>query len=109
MASSAPPTREALARAAVLDPFGLSAFFEQTRYWTVAERDARPVTLTGRLLVNRLLWLGVSGAVLAFAYARFAFRVRLPERRRSEALDDVTDSGTATAFLPLLPVSGPRA
>jgi hypothetical protein len=69
MASSAPPTREALARAAVLDPFGLSAFFEQTRYWPVAERDVRPVTLTGRLLVNRLLWLGLSLSALSFAGA----------------------------------------
>ena len=36
----------ALARAAVLDPFGLSAFFEQTRYWPVAERAVRPGPLT---------------------------------------------------------------
>src|SRR5690606_38519030 len=34
MAGTAPPTPEALARAALLDPFGLSAFFEQVRYWT---------------------------------------------------------------------------
>jgi ABC-2 type transport system permease protein len=75
MAGTAPPTREALARAALLDPFGLSAFFEQTRYWTPAERDARPVALAGRMLLNRLLWLGVSAAVLALVYRRFTFRV----------------------------------
>ena len=43
MAGAAPPTPEGLARAALLDPFGLSAFFEQTRYWTPAERDVRLV------------------------------------------------------------------
>jgi hypothetical protein len=75
MAGAAPPTPEGLARAALLDPFGLSAFFEQTRYWTPAERDARPVALVGRLLLNRLLWLGVAGAVLAVVYWRFTFRV----------------------------------
>ncbi len=32
MAGTRPPTPELLARAALLDPFGLSAFFEQTRY-----------------------------------------------------------------------------
>ena len=110
MAGTAPPTREALARAALLDPFGLSAFFEQTRYWTVAERDVRPVTLTGRMLLNRALWLGVTGAVLAFAYARFAFRVSADAGRRPEAAEDTADHAPdIQPVAPALPSSGPRA
>ncbi|HEX5632590.1 MAG TPA: hypothetical protein VFX50_05155, partial [Gemmatimonadales bacterium] len=105
MAQTAPPSREALARAALLDPFGLSAFFEQTRYWTVAERDVRPVTLSGRMLSNRLLWLGVSAGVLAFAYARFAFRVRAATRRRGTGRDEALATGTAIPMGPLVPVS----
>jgi ABC-2 type transport system permease protein len=75
MAGAAPQTPEALARAAVLDPFGLSAFFAQTRYWTEAERNTRLLALEGPFLLNRLLWLGVSAAVLGLVYRRFAFRV----------------------------------
>ena len=75
--AGAAPTPEGLARAALLDPFGLSAFFEQTRYWLPAERGTRMVALTGRLLLNRLLWLGVATAVLAFAYRRFEVRLEL--------------------------------
>ncbi len=75
MAGVAPPSAEELARAALLDPFGLSAFFEQTRYWLPAERDLRTVMLSGRYLLNRVLWLGISGVVLALVHARFQFLV----------------------------------
>lgn len=68
MAGSAPATPEKLALAAVLDPFGLSAFFEQTRYWTPSERNMRLLSLSGNFLVNRVVWTGVAGAVLAFTY-----------------------------------------
>ena len=68
LAGSASPTPAALARAAVLDPFGLSAFAEQVRYWTPAERNARLVALEGRFLLNRVIWLGIAAAVLALTY-----------------------------------------
>lgn len=60
MAGTRPPTPELLARTALLDPFGLSAFFEQTRYWTPLERNTRLVSLSGHMLWNRLLVLGLS-------------------------------------------------
>jgi len=74
MAGSAPQRPEALARAALLDPFGLSAFFEQTRYWTDDERATRLLVPGGHLLWNRLLWLGVAVAVLGVVSWRFSFR-----------------------------------
>jgi len=54
MAGARPATPELLAWAARLDPFGLSAFFEQSRYWTPAESNARLPQLTGHLLWNRV-------------------------------------------------------
>lgn len=71
LAGAAPASAEALARAALLDPFGLSAFFEQTRYWTPAERNRELPVLGGRLLLNRLLWIGVAAMVLVGAARRF--------------------------------------
>ncbi|AHG92478.1 Peptidase M1 membrane alanine aminopeptidase (plasmid) [Gemmatirosa kalamazoonensis] len=112
MAGAAPPTPEGLARAALLDPFGLSAFFEQTRYWTPAERDVRMVALSGRMLLNRLLWMGVAATVLAWTYARFRFEVvtrRAPRRRGATAVDvmavatyHVVAPATRGAFRPAL-------
>ncbi|HET7232032.1 MAG TPA: hypothetical protein VFJ16_18645, partial [Longimicrobium sp.] len=75
MAGAAPQSAAALARAAVIDPFGLSALFEQTRYWTPEMRNLRLPALAGLLLLNRAVWLAVSAAVLALVHRRFALRV----------------------------------
>ncbi|MFM7867795.1 MAG: hypothetical protein ACKPHU_26575, partial [Planctomycetaceae bacterium] len=45
--------------AGLLDPFGIRTFGLETRYWTVAEKNAQYLTLTGLMLWNRLIWLGV--------------------------------------------------
>lgn len=57
--------------ATLLDPFGLAAVRQQTRYWTVVERNGSLPELTGLLLANRLLWIGVALAVLGFCLWRF--------------------------------------
>ncbi|MDB4949345.1 MAG: hypothetical protein JWM27_1994 [Gemmatimonadetes bacterium] len=90
MAGSAPPSPGSLARAAVLDPFGPSAFFEQTRYWTPAERNVRLPSLSGHFLLNRMLWTGVSLAVLALVHHLFAFRIAA--RSRSGRADTAAPS-----------------
>lgn len=95
LAGTSPPSAEALARAAVLDPFGLSAFFEQTRYWTPDERNTRLMSFTGRLLINRVLWLTVAGAMLILAARRVA------PRRRAAARTPRTPQRDAAPPVPL--------
>lgn len=63
------------AGASLFDPFGLAAFFEQTRYWTPAVRNTQLLSLTGTFLLNRVIWIGASAAVWTFVYRRFSFRV----------------------------------
>lgn len=75
MAGVAPASAEAMSWSAKLDPFGLAAFFEQTRYWTAAERNSQLLQLTGNLLFNRTLYLLISVALLGFAYQKFSFAV----------------------------------
>ncbi|MCC6245625.1 MAG: hypothetical protein IT353_22530, partial [Gemmatimonadaceae bacterium] len=65
MAGARPATPELLSRAARLDPFALSAFFEQTRYWTPTQRNTQTIALSGNLLINRT-WV-VLLSVLAIA------------------------------------------
>lgn len=55
------------------DPFGAAPLDWSTRYWTVAEQNALAMPLSTPLLVNRLLWLGVTAAVLGYGFARFRF------------------------------------
>ena len=59
--------------AALIDPFGTTALIQLTEYWPVAERNARPVTLEGIYLVNRLAWCGFGLVVLLLGYWRFHF------------------------------------
>jgi ABC-2 type transport system permease protein len=74
MAASAPGAGGG-ALASLLDPFGLTSFFEITRYWTIAEKNRRFVPLAGVLLANRVLWMTVAAAAWAFAYRVFRFRL----------------------------------
>lgn len=84
MAGSAPLSAREMVVAALVDPFGLSAFFEQTHHWTAAERDVRALSLSGNLLLNRLLWSGAAVLLVALAHRLFAFRVPTSGRRRAE-------------------------
>lgn len=55
----------------LLDPFGLAATFQLTKYWTAADRNTLLVPIEGVLLWNRLLWFGLSFLLLALAYRLF--------------------------------------
>src|SRR5271167_4606476 len=54
--------------AALLDPFGVRTFDLATKYWTVAEKNTISLGLSGLMLWNRLLWIGVGVLFLIFAY-----------------------------------------
>ncbi len=59
--------------AALVDPFGEQAFNNVTRYWTMEEKNTQLVPLSGLLLGNRLLWLGISVGVTLLTFYRFKF------------------------------------
>jgi aminopeptidase N len=71
--------------AALFEPFGDAAYDYVTRYWTAAERNALTPPLTGPLLGNRLMALGLSLGFLALAYRQFHFDERSAPARRSRA------------------------
>jgi ABC-2 type transport system permease protein len=88
--------------AALLDPFGSIAMGRVTEYWTITEKNTRLVTLEGALLWNRLLWVGIGSALLAFTYARFKFVYAL-EGKRAKAKNE-----TAMADAVPAPVAVPQ-
>lgn len=67
----------------VLDPFGGAALQFTTKYWTVAERNSRLLEMEGAVLVNRLLWVGLGLALLAWTYWRFSFSVEGKKGKKS--------------------------
>ncbi|MGK5020965.1 ABC transporter permease/M1 family aminopeptidase [Janthinobacterium sp. LB2P10] len=58
--------------AVLLDPFGVRAFGRMTRYFTAAESNASLPPLSGYLLANRALWLGIT--VVLFAATVLLFK-----------------------------------
>lgn len=56
---------------ALLDPFGLSTSSHVTKYWTLIEMNTRLLPVSGVMLWNRLLWLGLG--VLAVAALLWLF------------------------------------
>ncbi len=100
VAGSAPQAAGAAGLAALFDPFGLSAFLEQTRHWTLAERNARNVALTGPFLANRLLVLGLAAFALAVAHRRFTFRLPAGRKARREGNDEAPAPATQMKWLP---------
>ncbi|HSK81447.1 MAG TPA: M1 family aminopeptidase, partial [Thermoanaerobaculia bacterium] len=60
----------------LLDPFALTSFFDGTRYWTAAEKNARFIPFEGLLLANRGIWIAAALGILAIVYRRFSFRTR---------------------------------
>jgi ABC-2 type transport system permease protein len=67
---------------AIAEPFGIRALSDATRYWTAAERSAMLPDLTGTLLYNRLLWIGIS--ILCLALAQVAYRFADPGMTKRE-------------------------
>ena len=57
---------------ALVDPFGLGAYDQATRYWTAAERNTQIPHFAGYLLWNRVLWVGVAFALLGLAWAIYS-------------------------------------
>lgn len=87
MAASS-PGKGGGAAIALLDPFGLSAFFEVTRLWTASLRSTRLIGLQPLLVMNRLLWLGAAAALWMLAFRRFTFQPRGDRSRRKGLVDD---------------------
>jgi ABC-2 type transport system permease protein len=72
--------------AALLDPFGLSAFDEATKNWAPNERNLLLPSMAGGLLRNRVLWLAIAFALLGVAWRSFRQEDRaLPSDRQAAA------------------------
>ncbi|HTS35327.1 MAG TPA: ABC transporter permease [Candidatus Solibacter sp.] len=59
--------------AAMIDPFGGNALGHLTQYWTPFQRNTQLIPLSGVLLWNRVLWLGIGAGILLLTYVRFSF------------------------------------
>ncbi|MET0396272.1 MAG: M1 family aminopeptidase [Longimicrobiaceae bacterium] len=61
----------------MVDPIGIMGIMNSMMLeWTIVEKNVRMFRLEGAVLGNRLLWLGVASAALAYVHRRFRFAHR---------------------------------
>jgi ABC-2 type transport system permease protein len=91
--------------AALLDPFGSQALSTITEYWTPAESNVRLIPFNSYILYNRLLWIGVSIALLLLTYFKFNFNqflnpVSLFKRKSKESKSQPSKAIMSIGHLP---------
>ncbi|MEO0470888.1 MAG: ABC-2 transporter permease, partial [Bacteroidota bacterium] len=84
LANLSPASPASAALAAKLDPFGLSAFYEQINNWGPADKNHLLLKLSGSLLLNRALILIISLGLLVLNMFLFSFQA---SKRNSRAKD----------------------
>lgn len=94
-----------------LEPLGVSAYGNASRYWTASEANTLIPPLGGAILFNRLIWFVVGLSALAFAYARFSFSERGASKRklRKQARKAAKLAATDPLVVSALPPVRPRA
>lgn len=90
--SGASPVSDAtMSLSAKLDPFGMAAFFEQTKHWTALKRNTTVLQLSGNLLINRITIVLLALAFLFIAYKLFYFKISNKQKKRVLVSDDVKE------------------
>lgn len=78
--------------ASILDPIGLSASSEITKFWTPAQRNELIVPLEGYFLFNRLFWVGIGILIFMIGYKLFSFSaqpISIGKKKLIEKKDDI--------------------
>lgn len=88
LANATPASPENLVIAALADPFGLSAFFEQTQYWTPFEKNTRLLSFSGNFLWNRVLWISISLLLLKMTYTYFSFKKLKQKSKKTTPIEE---------------------
>jgi ABC-2 type transport system permease protein len=88
VSGASPVSDAAMSLSAKLDPFGLAAFFEQTKHWTALKRNTTVLQLSGNLLINRVAIVLLALAILLTAYKLFHFKISNNLKKRALVSSD---------------------
>lgn len=84
--------------ASLIDPFGGTAFDIMTKYLTVDEKNSLAIGLSGDLLINRLLWIGVVFVILCLVYWRFSFSTKKEKTKKTIVYKKAIDPMVSNAI-----------
>lgn len=85
MAGSEPLSESAMNYSAKIDPFGMAAFFHQTNHWTAVQRNTEVLHLSGNLLFNRMMVIGLALGILFLSYRLFRFKLTKQQKTNKKS------------------------
>lgn len=103
MSGSMPQSIEAQQISALLDPFGLSAYFFEARSFSVGQKNSGIVPLTNIFLINRAIFLFISGLFLWGSYTFFSF-----SRKQSHRTKKGIKTKEINSIMSLKPIITPK-
>lgn len=104
LADSSPSHTDNLLLASIGDPFGISAFMEQSQYLTPIQKNSTHVALTGNFLLNRLLWIILTIGCLGFTFRMFSFRMLSGSKQKTNQPEKeiVNESISFSEYAPII-------
>ena len=108
LAGSQPEMRDTIA---TIEPFGLGAFSDVTRYWSAAESNSLVPPFEGTLMWNRLIAIALAAVALAIAYSRYSFAEKGVSARKlkKEQKREVKEAAEQPALVDRLPTPNQAA
>jgi len=82
---------------ALIEPFGVIAFFEQTQFWTAPIKNQQTISFSGSLMMNRLIWVGIAGLLLGLLKYTVHEATKTARKKHSSG-KPVLDSPAAAKF-----------
>ena len=90
--------------AALSDPFAIRTYGLTAKYYTPIEKNTLHPSLSGLMLYNRLIWVGLGILILLFSYSRFSFQERKKKGKATEG-EDNTQKRTVSNWAPQVALS----
>lgn len=92
MANQLPQSKETQWLSAILDPFGMSAFFFQTSHLSVEQRNTDLLSVNGILILNRIGFTILALLLLMIATRRFTITKKIKKDKKNHVKSTVSIS-----------------
>lgn len=90
---------------ALFDPFSLTTLTKATKAWSVTDRNAALIPMSGIMLLNKFFWLGLGILALAIGYIKF--KLIVVNEKASNKKQKHKVKATAVVFTKRLPLVTP--
>ena len=92
-----------------VDPFGAKAQSFIDKYWSIHELNTTQLSLTGKFLINRMIWLGLAVGIFIFTLFRFSYKGFLSSKKKTNTKENKEDYKEGQALPEVIQVFSSKA